>query len=163
MRRLRLVSALACIALGAATAHAQGRLEPGEWERSTSTELPGLHGGPIQSTSRDCYTSADAKIYADKDAWSADMLAATDDKTCKATDLKQEGTALSVTLVCSEGTRMEIRHDFQGTTGTMDTQMWHGSERNAKSRVEMRRVAEKCSEETIESWKRWHPGQAFKP
>ena len=156
-------AALAFATLGATTAEAQGRLEPGEWERSTSTELPGLNTGPIESTSRDCYTSLDTKIYADKDAWVADMLAATDDESCKATDVEQEGTALSATLACGDGVRMDIRHDFQGTTGTMDTQMWHGSERNAKSHVEMKRVSEKCSEETIESWKRWHPGQEFKP
>ena len=156
-------AALAFAALGATTAEAQGRLEPGEWERSTSTEIPGSYMGPLQTTGRDCYSSADTKIYADKDAWAADMLAATEGPNCKAKDLKQEGTALSVTLVCDGGIRMDIRHDFQGTTGTMDTQMWHGSEKNAKSHVEMKRVAEKCSPETIESWKQWHKGQEYTP
>jgi len=164
MQRIRLLAVvLACAAFGAATASAQGRLEPGEWERSTTTEIPGSYAGPIQDTGRDCYTSADTKIYADKDTWAADMIAATEGPNCKAKDLKQEGTALSVTLVCDEGIRMDIRHDFHGTTGTMDTQMWHGSEKNAKSHVEMKRIAEKCSPETIESWKHWHKGQEFAP
>lgn len=147
----------------AAHANAQGRLEPGEWERKTTTEMPGLQSGPLEDTGRDCYTSADQKIYADKDAWAADMIAATEGRTCKAKDLKQEGTALSVTLVCDDDARMDLRHDFRGTTGTMDAQMWHGSERNAKTHIELRRVAEQCSPETIESWKAWHPGQEFKP
>jgi hypothetical protein len=149
--------------LFATAAGAQGKLEPGEWERTTSSDVPGMYTGPIVDTSRECFTSADQKIYADKDAWSADMVAATAEQKCKAKDLKQEGTALSVTLVCSDGIRMDLRHDFRDTTGTIDAQVWNGDEAGTKTHIELKRVAEKCSEETIDSWKRLHPGKEFQP
>lgn len=154
--------ALAAV-LVATSAVAQGRIEPGEWEKSTSTDVPGLNSGPVQDTRRECYTTADQKIYADKDAWAADMIAATTDTKCKATNLKQEGTALSVTLACDDDTRIELHHDFHGTTGTMDAQMWIREKAGAKTHIELKRVAEQCSPETIASWKRWHKGEEFVP
>lgn len=157
-----LTTVLACGTLLAASAHAQARLESGEWEQTSSTEIPGMYTGPIESTSRSCYTTGDQKIWADKDAWAADMAKA-QDANCKTKDLKQDGTALAVTLVCDEGKRYDLRNDFRGTTGTMDTQAWDGSEKGATSHVELKRIAEKCSEESIESWKRWNPGKEFVP
>ena len=58
------VPAFVASALGAAGAQAQGRLEPGEWEMTSSTEVPGLNAGPLERTERQCYTTADQKIYA---------------------------------------------------------------------------------------------------
>jgi len=151
------------IVLGSSPTGAQGRIEPGEWEATSSTEIPGTYTGPIERTDRRCYTSADQKIYADKDAWAADMVAATPEAHCKAKELKQDSTALSVTLVCDDGRRMNLLHDFRGTTGSMETQVFHGDEAGTKARYTLKRVADECSPETIQTWKEWHPGQEFAP
>ena len=152
----------AVLALAAFPAAAQSRLEPGEWEVTSSTEIPGSYMGPIEQTERRCYTTSDAKLYADKDAWAADMVAATD-QNCRAKDLKQSGTALSVTLLCDGDTRIDLLHDFQGATGSMQTRVARGQEPGTKSTYALKRVAEKCSPDTIEQWKAWHPGQTFAP
>jgi hypothetical protein len=160
------ITTVACIAIGiavgAGAARAQGRLEPGEWEATSSTEIPGTYTGPIERTDRRCYTTSDQKLYADKDAWAKDMVEATG-AGCTAKDLKQEGTALSVTLVCDEGMRQILMHDFRGAAGTMETQIFRGDELGTKSRYTLKRVAERCSPETIEQWKAWHPGQDYAP
>lgn len=163
-RPIAFASAALAIALASGPAGAQGKLEPGEWEATTSTEIPGSYAGPIERTDRRCYTRADQKIYADKDAWAADMLAATGDGKCKARDLKQEGTALSVTLACDDGRRIELMHDFRGATGTMVTQsIPAGEESGTKSRYTLKRVGDQCSEESIRLWKEWNPGKEFAP
>lgn len=119
--------------------------------------------GPIERTERRCYTTSDAKPYADEDAWAADMVAATD-QNCRARDLEQSGTALSVTLLCDGDTRIELLHDFQGATGTMQTRAARGREQpGTKSTYARKRVAEKCSPETSAQWKARHPGQTFAP
>jgi hypothetical protein len=156
-------AALAIAALGAEPASAQGKLEPGEWELVSTTEVPGMYTGPIERTDRQCYTTADQKIWADKDKWAADMSAATMDGGCKTENLKQDGTALSLTLLCEGGSRIDILHDFRGTTGSMRTESRTGDEPGTRSSVQMKRVAEKCSEETIERWKDWNPGKEFVP
>jgi hypothetical protein len=163
MKTSRILAA-ACVAIAALAfdARAQGRLEPGEWEATSTTEIPGTYTGPIEQTDRRCYTTSDQKIYADKDAWAKDMVDATD-AGCTAKDLKQDGTALSVTLVCAEGMRQVLMHDFRGTTGAMQTQVFHGDEAGTKATYTLKRVAEKCSPETIEKWKAWYPGREFVP
>lgn len=162
MRRLRLLATTAALSLAAATAHAQARLEPGEWARKSTSEVPGTYTGPVESEGLDCYTSGDQRIYADPKTWAAEMAAAQGDD-CKPGDPKLEGTALSVTLTCGEGRRFDLRHDFRGTTGTMDAQAWNGAEKGTTTHTELRRVADECSAETIESWKRWNPGKEFAP
>jgi hypothetical protein len=151
------------VVLAAAPAGAQGRLDPGEWEATSSTEIAGSYTGPIEKTDRRCYTSADQKIYADKDEWAADMVAASADQKCKAKDLKQDGTALSVTLLCADGVRMTLLHDFRGAAGTMETSVMHGAEPGSRSRYVLKKVADRCSPESIELWKEWHPGETFAP
>jgi hypothetical protein len=149
--------------LAAGAAAAQGQLKPGEWEATSSTDIPGTYTGPIEHTDRRCYNSADQKLYADEDAWAADMIAATPGAKCEARDLEADGTALSVTLVCDDGRRMKLLHDFRGDNGTMDTQSFQGDEPGARARTTLKRVADVCSPETIELWKQWHPGQEYAP
>lgn len=157
-----LVASIA-LALVASDAAAQAVLAPGEWESTVATEIAASYTGPISSTSRSCYTSGDRKIYADKDAWAADMTKATGDG-CKAQDVKQQGTALSMVLVCPENRRIELRHDFRGATGTMDAKSSSGDPGSTTTtHIELRRVAETCSEDTIEQWKQWNPGKPFEP
>jgi hypothetical protein len=162
MRRSAGFLLLSAALLGSLPAFAQGVVEPGEWKRKTTTEVPGMYTGPLESEGLDCYTSGDRKIYADLKLWAAEMAAA-QGGGCKAESPKAEGTALSVTLVCDEGKRYELRHDFHGAKATMDTQAWDGQEKGAKSHVELERVAEKCSPETIEQWKAWNPGKKYEP
>lgn len=163
MRSAHFVSIAACVALAATTALAQPVLEPGEWESKTKTHVAGLESGPLEDTRMSCYTSADRKLWSDKDAWAADMTSATGEG-CKAQDVKLEGTALSMTITCPGNRRVELRHDFRGTTGTMDTKSSDGDPKNTTtSHIEMRRVAERCSEESIEQWKAWNPGKEFVP
>jgi len=160
--RLRL-AVLASILSIPSLAAAQPKLEPGEWESKSTTTIAGLQSGPIERTMTSCYTSGDQKIFGDKDAWAADMTKATGDG-CKSQDVKLEGTALSMTIVCPENRRVELRHDFRGTTGSMDTKSSDGNPNNTTtSHIEMRRIAEKCSEESIEQWKAWNPGKDFVP
>lgn len=167
MRRLPLAAALASAALllpAASPAEEKGWIEPGEWEQTMTITSPGVPGGAAKQTIRQCFTSADVSAYGDKERWAKELGAANNPHTkCEPARVEQDGTAMVVTLECQGDARMVMRHDFRGTTGTIDTETFVGGHPMAKSHVESRRVASACSAETIARWKQQNPGKPFAP
>jgi hypothetical protein len=150
-------------ALAALPAHAQGRIEPGEWEQVMTMTAPGMPGGSMKRTMRQCMTSADVAIFSDRDQWAAVIADGAGEANCKLAEVEQKGTAMLVRLECEGDMQMTMRHDFQGTTGTIDAETFVGGTSMSTSHVESKRVAATCSDESIAQWKQQNPGKTFAP
>jgi len=161
----RSLPALALLAplLAALPAHAGGRIEPGEWEQQMTITAPEMPGSPMQQTMRQCITSADAAIFSDRDRWAKEMVNANPQVKCKIEETKQDGSALSVVLACEGDVRLTVRHDFQGTTGTIDAESTVGGAFQSKNHIVSKKVADTCSPASIEQWKKQNPGKTFAP
>jgi hypothetical protein len=143
-------------------ASAQPKVEPGEWELQMEIQMPGMTT-PAKRTGRECYTREDAAVYADPDRWAKEMLDSTPGKECTAKDIQHQGTSVSMIIECQGGGRMKLVQDFRGTTGTMTSQLLpEGAPPGPANSIQMKRVAEKCSPETIERWKQ-RTGKGFEP
>jgi len=163
MTRPLLLAAVFFALLAAPTARAQGRIEPGEWEQVMTMTAPGMPGGSMTRTMRQCFTSSDVAIYADKDQWAKTIADGAGEAHCTLAKVDQDGTALVARLECAGDMEMTMRHDFRSTTGTIDAETFHGDDSMSKSHVESKRVAETCSEETIAQWRQRNPGKSFAP
>lgn len=163
MTRPLLLVAVSAALLAAPTARAQGKIEPGEWEQVMTMNAPGMPGGVMTRTTRQCFTSGDVAIYADKEQWAKTIADGAGEANCKLAKVEQEGTALVARLECAGDMKMTMRHDFRGTTGTIDAETFIGGDSKGKSRVEAKRIAETCSDETIAQWKQQNPGRSFAP
>lgn len=163
MTRPFLLVAVSAALLAAPAARAQGKIEPGEWEQVMTMTAPGMPGGSMTRTMRQCFTSSDVAIYADKDLWAKTIADGAGEANCTLAKAEQEGTALVVRLECAGDMKMTMRHDFRGTTGTIDAETFQGDDPMSKSHVESKRVAATCSDETIEQWKQQNPGKPFVP
>ena len=161
-RPIFLVALLAAL-LAAPTARAKGKIEPGEWEQVMTMTAPGMPGGSMTRTMRQCFTSGDVAIYADKDQWAKTIAEGAGEANCTLAKVEQDGTALVVRLECAGDMKMTMRHDFRGTTGTIDAETFNGDQPVSKSHVEAKRIAETCSDETIAQWKQRNPGKPFVP
>lgn len=163
MNRSFVLVAVSAALLAAPTARAEGKIEPGEWEQVMTMTAPGMPGGSMTRTLRQCFTSSDVAIYADKDQWAKTIADGAGEANCTLAKAEQDGTALVVRLECAGDMRMNMRHDFRGTTGTIDAETFNGDDSMSKSHVESKRVAETCSDETIAQWKQQNPGKSFVP
>ncbi len=163
MTRPLLLAAVFFALLAAPTARAQGKIEPGEWEQVMTMTAPGMPGGSMTRTMRQCFTSSDVAIYADKDQWAKTIADGAGDANCELAKVEQDGNALVVRLECPGDMKMTMRHDFRGTTGTIDAETFQGDDSMSKSHVESKRVAETCSDETVAQWKQRNPGKSFAP
>jgi hypothetical protein len=162
IRPLALAASAAAL-LAVLPAHAQGKIEPGEWEQKMTIEHPGMPGGPMEQVVRQCITSGDAAIFSDKDRWAQEMVSANPEAQCKIQSSKQEGTALSVTLACKDDVILKVRHDYKGETGVIDAETLIAGAPQGKNHIESRKVADACGPESIEQWKRQNPGKTFAP
>jgi hypothetical protein len=154
--------ALSLLVLAPPEASAQPKVEPGEWELRMEIQVPGM-AAPTKRTGRECYTREDSAVYADPDRWAKEMLDSTPGKECTARDIQRQGTSVSMIIECQGGGRMKLVQDFRGATGTMTSQMLpEGGEPGPVNTIQLERVAEKCSPETIERWKQ-RTGKEFKP
>lgn len=149
--------------LAASNARAQGKLEPGEWEQVMTMSAPGMPGGSMNRTMRTCFTTSDAVMYSDRDQWAETIAEGASEANCRLAAVEQEGSAVVVRLECAGDMTMTMRHDFRGTTGTIDAETFVGGESMGKSHVESKRVAATCSEATIAQWKEQNPGKTFVP
>ncbi len=163
MTRPFVLVAVLAVLLAAPAARGQGKIEPGEWEQVMTMSAPGMPGGSMNRTMRTCFTSGDAAMYGDRDQWAKTIAAGAGDANCTLATVEQDGTALVVRLECAGDMKMTMRHDFRGTTGTIDAETFVGGETMGKSHVESKRVADTCSDETISQWKEQNPGKAFIP
>lgn len=163
MNRVVTVVALLTVLLAAPSSDAQGKIEPGEWEQVMTVTAPGMPGGSVTRTMRQCFTSADVAIFGDREQWAKAIEKDAADADCKLAKVEQDGTAMVVHLACAADTRMQMRHDFQGTTGTIDTETFSEGVSMGKSHVESKRIAATCSEESIAQWKQLNPGRTFAP
>lgn len=161
MTRAAFVLALVPL-LAAAPAGAKGDLEPGEWEQVMTITAPG-QPAPTQQTVRQCITRADAAIFGDHERWAKEMVGANPKANCKVESTKREGSAVSVVLTCADDVRLLVRQDFRGTTGTIDAESQVGGVTQGKNHIVSKKVADTCSPETIELWKRQNPGKTFEP
>jgi hypothetical protein len=144
-------------------AGAQSRVEPGEWEQVMTITAPDSPGMPAPGPIRQCITSAEVAIFADRDRWAQEIANANPNAKCRVQEAKQDGTALSVVLACEGDMLLKVRHDFQGRTGTIDAESLVGGVPKFKNHIESRKVADTCSAESIELWKRQNPGKPFAP
>lgn len=149
--------------LPAPTALGEGKIAPGEWEQVMTMTAPGMPGGSMTRTTRQCFTSGDVAIYADKDQWAKAIADGAGEAKCTLAKVERQGTALVVRLECADDLRMTMRHDFRGTTGTIDAETFRGDQSMSTSHVESKRIAETCSDESIAQWKQRNPGKSFAP
>jgi len=161
----RSLPALALLAplLAALPANAGGGVQPGEWEQAMTITAPEMPGSPMQQTVRQCITSADAAVFADRDRWAKEMVSANPQAKCKIVETKQDGSAVSVVLACEGDVRLSVRQDFQGTTGTIDAESTVGGKLQSKNHIVSKKVSDTCSPAAIEQWKKQNPGKTFAP
>lgn len=150
-------------ALTALPVHAQGKIEPGEWEQVMTMTAPGMPGGSMKRTMRQCMTSADVAIFGDREQWAQAIAEGTGESNCQLIKVEQDGDAMVVRLACKDDMRMMMRHEFHGTTGTIDAETFVGDTLMSTSHVESKRVAATCSDESIAQWKQQNPGKPFVP
>jgi hypothetical protein len=162
MIRSLLVPTLLAPLFVAPAARAETRIETGEWEQVMTVTGPEMPSASTQ-TVRHCITKEDASIFTDRDRWAQAMVQANPDAKCRIQETKQDGNALSVALACEGDMRLDVRHDFQGTTGTIDAETRIGGASQGKTHIVSKRVADTCSPATIEQWKRQNPGRPFEP
>jgi len=163
MTRPLALAACAAALLAALPAHAQGKIEPGEWEQKMTIEHPGMPGGPMEQVVRQCITSGDVAIFSDRDRWAKEMVSANPEAQCTIKESKQDGSALSVVLACKDDVTLKVRHDYRGATGVIDAETLVAGEPQGKNHIESRKVSATCSPESIEQWKRQNPGRTFAP
>jgi hypothetical protein len=161
----RSLPALALLAplLAALPAHAGAKVEPGEWEQEMTITAPEMPSGPMRRTLRQCITSQDVAIFADRERWAQEMVKANPTAQCKVEETRQDGNAQSVVLACEGDVRLSVRHDFQGRTGTIDAESMVGGKLTSRNHIVSKKVADACSPESIELWKKQNPGRTFAP
>ncbi|HSJ96330.1 MAG TPA: DUF3617 family protein [Myxococcota bacterium] len=161
---IRSLLALALLAplFAAPAARAEARIETGEWEQVMTVTAPEMPSASTQ-TVRHCITKEDASIFTDRDRWAQAMVKANPDAKCRIQETKQDGNALTVVLACEGDMRLDVRQEFQGTTGTIDAETRIGGATQGKTHIVSKRVADTCSQATIEQWKRQNPGRPFAP
>jgi hypothetical protein len=161
-RPLAAVALLAAL-FAAPSALAQRKVEPGEWEQVMTITASQMPSGPMHQTIRQCITSREAEIFADRDRWAKEMMTVNPQAKCKLQESKQDGDALAVVLACEGDVQLRVRHEFHGTTGTIDAETLVGGVTQNKNHIESRKVADTCSPAAIEQWKRQNPGKTFAP
>jgi hypothetical protein len=161
---IRLLFALSLLAplCAASPARAERKIESGEWEQVMTITSPKTPQ-PAQRTVRHCITSEDARIFVDPERWAQEMVKANPAANCKIEESKQEGKALSVVLACDGDMRLHVRHDFEGRNGTIEAESMVGGVSQGRNHIVSKKVADTCSPETIEQWKRQNPGRSFAP
>lgn len=151
--------------LAALPAHAQPKMASGEWEQTftmSESDAPG-HGG-MKHTVRTCVTSEDVAIFSDHERWAAEILkGASPQAKCTLRSSKQDGSAMSVVLACTDDVVLTIRQDFQGKSGRIDAETRIGGVMQGTNRIDSRWVSDTCTQETIERWKQQNPGRTFAP
>lgn len=140
--------------------YAQARLEPGEWERQITLQNQ-VFPKPQTFSLNVCYTKADSANYNDLKRWTLAMAGSNRTVKCKAVNPKQNGAEFSTTLQCEKDVRIELKHEFKGTTAKMYTENWESGKRIATNTTLLRKIADQCSAETRAQWEQANPGKKF--